>query len=91
MAMYVFYSLSAQDSCSNDVVYRHEPYPYWVKGKVCLLGDAGTFLSLILMEDEIVLRNSPSNDAGSIPRVLYGLRRCRRFRPGFPPDIPRTI
>lgn len=21
-------------------VYIHEPYPYWVKGKVCLLGDA---------------------------------------------------
>ncbi|KAJ5715638.1 uncharacterized protein N7483_012819 [Penicillium malachiteum] len=21
-------------------LYRHDPYPYWVKGKVCLLGDA---------------------------------------------------
>ncbi|OOQ89629.1 salicylate hydroxylase [Penicillium brasilianum] len=21
-------------------LYRHQPYPYWVKGKVCLLGDA---------------------------------------------------
>ncbi|OJI96741.1 hypothetical protein ASPVEDRAFT_120797 [Aspergillus versicolor CBS 583.65] len=21
-------------------LYRHEPYPYWTKGKVCLLGDA---------------------------------------------------
>ncbi|OJJ62596.1 hypothetical protein ASPSYDRAFT_129447 [Aspergillus sydowii CBS 593.65] len=21
-------------------LYRHQPYPYWIKGKVCLLGDA---------------------------------------------------
>ena len=27
-------------------VYRHQPYPYWVKGKVCLLGDAGESKSL---------------------------------------------
>lgn len=24
-------------------VYMHQPYPYWVKGKVCLLGDAGEY------------------------------------------------
>lgn len=24
-------------------VYMHQPYPYWVKGRVCLLGDAGEF------------------------------------------------
>jgi salicylate hydroxylase len=29
-------------STDNGTVYRHEPYPFWVKGKVCLLGDAGT-------------------------------------------------
>lgn len=23
------------------IVYMHQPYPYWVKGSVCLLGDAG--------------------------------------------------
>lgn len=23
------------------LVYRHQPYPFWAKGKVCLLGDAG--------------------------------------------------
>lgn len=28
---------------ADSVVYRHQPYPYWVKGKVCLLGDAGEY------------------------------------------------
>lgn len=23
-------------------VYEHSPYPYWAKGRACLLGDAGT-------------------------------------------------
>lgn len=32
--------------CTNKIlqVYKHQPYPYWVKGKVCLLGDAGKCL-----------------------------------------------
>lgn len=25
------------------IVYEHAPYPYWFKGKACLLGDAGEF------------------------------------------------
>lgn len=38
--------------CNNSVltyspVYKHQPYPYWVKGKVCLLGDAGECLLFI--------------------------------------------
>jgi salicylate hydroxylase len=35
---------TSQFKCLADIltiVYKHQPYPYWVKGKVCLLGDAG--------------------------------------------------
>lgn len=37
--------LNSCGSCAYILlVYKHQPYPYWVKGKVCLLGDAGKCL-----------------------------------------------
>lgn len=66
-------------------VYRHEPYPYWTKGKVCLLGDAGRLISFPPSDSghatEIF---STSYDARPIPRLLHGLRRRRRSWLHFP-------
>ena len=42
MEVYVL-SLMPGECLLTATVYKHQSYPYWIKGKVCLLGDAGTF------------------------------------------------
>ncbi|KAB8266421.1 hypothetical protein BDV30DRAFT_232474 [Aspergillus minisclerotigenes] len=52
-------------------LYRHEPYPYWVKGKVCLLGDAAH----PMMPDQSQGSCMAFEDAGALGLVFH-----RRFR-----------
>ncbi|KAJ5260549.1 hypothetical protein N7478_012154 [Penicillium angulare] len=47
-------------------LYRHEPYPYWVKGKVCLLGDAAH----PMMPDQSQGSCMAFEDAGAIGLVF---------------------
>lgn len=54
------------------IVYMHQPYPYWVKGKVCLLGDAGKCILRATYSSLLTWSRSAPDDARSIPRLLYG-------------------
>ncbi|KAJ5112896.1 hypothetical protein N7456_001430 [Penicillium angulare] len=47
-------------------LYRHDPYPYWVKGKVCLLGDAAH----PMMPDQSQGSCMAFEDAGAIGLVF---------------------
>ncbi|KAB8205644.1 FAD binding domain protein [Aspergillus parasiticus SU-1] len=48
-------------------LYRHEPYPYWVKGKVCLLGDAAH----PMMPDQSQGSCMAFEDAGALGLVFH--------------------
>ncbi|CAG8934735.1 unnamed protein product [Penicillium salamii] len=47
-------------------LYKHQPYPYWVKGKVCLLGDAAH----PMMPDQSQGSCMAFEDAGALGLVL---------------------
>ncbi|OJJ86984.1 uncharacterized protein ASPGLDRAFT_64281 [Aspergillus glaucus CBS 516.65] len=48
-------------------LYRHQPYPYWVKGKVCLLGDA----THPMMPDQSQGSCMAFEDAGALGLVFH--------------------
>ncbi|KAJ5212779.1 uncharacterized protein N7498_004425 [Penicillium cinerascens] len=48
-------------------LYRHQPYPYWVKGKVCLLGDAAH----PMMPDQSQGSCMAFEDAGALGIVFH--------------------
>ncbi|CAG8238868.1 unnamed protein product [Penicillium salamii] len=48
-------------------LYKHQPYPYWVKGKVCLLGDAAH----PMMPDQSQGSCMAFEDAGALGLVLH--------------------
>ncbi|KAE8155786.1 hypothetical protein BDV40DRAFT_306685 [Aspergillus tamarii] len=48
-------------------LYRHEPYPYWVKGRVCLLGDAAH----PMMPDQSQGSCMAFEDAGALGLVFH--------------------
>ncbi|KAE8364678.1 hypothetical protein BDV27DRAFT_157625 [Aspergillus caelatus] len=48
-------------------LYRHDPYPYWVKGKVCLLGDAAH----PMMPDQSQGSCMAFEDAGALGLVFH--------------------
>ncbi|KAB8079682.1 hypothetical protein BDV29DRAFT_196799 [Aspergillus leporis] len=52
-------------------LYQHQPYPYWVKGKVCLLGDAAH----PMMPDQSQGSCMAFEDAGALGLVFH-----RKFR-----------
>lgn len=52
-------------------VYHHKPYPYWIKGKVCLLGDAAH----PMMPDQSQGACQAMEDAGALGLVFH-----RNFR-----------
>ncbi|KAJ5609845.1 hypothetical protein N7528_009111 [Penicillium herquei] len=68
-------------------LYRHDPYPFWVKGKVCLLGDAAHPMmpdqsqgSCMAFEDSgalgLIFNKNFRNDYG----VVEGLELYERLR-----------
>ncbi|KAJ5129127.1 uncharacterized protein N7515_005166 [Penicillium bovifimosum] len=48
-------------------LYKHQPYPYWVKGKVCLLGDAAH----PMMPDQSQGSCMAFEDAGALGLVFH--------------------
>ncbi|PYI25856.1 salicylate hydroxylase [Aspergillus indologenus CBS 114.80] len=48
-------------------LYRHQPYPYWVKGKVCLLGDAAH----PMMPDQSQGSCMAFEDAGALGLIFH--------------------
>ncbi|GES58664.1 salicylate hydroxylase [Aspergillus terreus] len=48
-------------------LYRHQPYPYWVKGKVCLLGDAAH----PMMPDQSQGSCMAFEDAGALGYIFH--------------------